>query len=150
MSALLTRAANVDSDYRRLYNAEFQFYQEKSRIQKGFEYHNQSKEIEFVNLSFADDLFVLSAASVRAVKSVLKVFGEVSGLHPNLSKSTCYFAGVNDRKANELSSMLGISVGCLPVRYLGIPLTTKQLKAQDCRVLIDKISHKIDRWGMSS
>ncbi|GAA0151132.1 reverse transcriptase [Lithospermum erythrorhizon] len=47
----------------------------------------------------------------------------------------------------RLSSMLGMSVSALPIRYLGIRLTTKQLKASDYRMLIDKVRQKIDGWG---
>ncbi|GAA0154883.1 hypothetical protein LIER_12734 [Lithospermum erythrorhizon] len=96
------------------------------------------------------DLFVLSAAipeSIKAVKRALEIFREASGLHPNLSKSMCYFARIDDARVGMLSALLGISEGRLRVRYLGISLTTKQLNAQDCRVLIDKIRQKIDGWG---
>ncbi|GAA0168820.1 hypothetical protein LIER_40646 [Lithospermum erythrorhizon] len=104
----------------------------------------------FLHVILLDDFLVLCSATTRAVsdvKEVLKVFGEVSGLHPNLNKSTCFFACVEDERMKMLSSMLEISVGCLPVRYLGIPLTTKQLRAQDCRVFIEKIRGKIEGRG---
>ncbi|GAA0157019.1 hypothetical protein LIER_14377 [Lithospermum erythrorhizon] len=66
--------------------------------------------------SFADDLFVLSAAtssSMRLVRAVLRRFGMVSGMHPNLNKSTSYFARVCDQKAKELSKILGIPIASL-------------------------------------
>ncbi|GAA0168981.1 hypothetical protein LIER_40685 [Lithospermum erythrorhizon] len=100
----------------------------KSIGNSGFVYHPMCKEIELVNVNFADDLFILYAAnegSVKIINKVLKLFGNVSDLHPNLSKSTCYFAGVNSEEELRLSSMLGMYVSTLPVRYLGIPLTTK-------------------------
>ncbi|GAA0184167.1 hypothetical protein LIER_31456 [Lithospermum erythrorhizon] len=92
-----------------------------------------------VNVSFADDLFLLSGAdeeSMRLIKYVLAEFGRMSGLHPNLSKSSSYFAGVSDQQANNLNIILGILISVLPVKYLGIPLTTKQLSATNCRGLI--------------
>ena len=41
---------------------------------------------------------------------------------------------------------LGITVGCLPVRYLGMPLTTKALTKQHYEPLIDKIRGRIFSW----
>ncbi|GAA0165397.1 hypothetical protein LIER_39975 [Lithospermum erythrorhizon] len=57
------------------------------------------KEIDLTNLNFADDLFVLSAAIkkyMRLIGKVLKDYGELSRLDPNLTKSTRYFAGIDD------------------------------------------------------
>ncbi|GAA0174634.1 hypothetical protein LIER_41758 [Lithospermum erythrorhizon] len=115
------------------------------QAENSFEYHPKCKEIGLVNVSFADDLFVLRAAThsfMKLIKNVLRRFGNVSGLHQNLGKSTSYFARVNDHEAARLSGVLGIPIASLPVRYLGISLTTKQINACDCRVLIEKIKGK--------
>ncbi|KAL9673726.1 hypothetical protein QQ045_029987 [Rhodiola kirilowii] len=37
--------------------------------------------------------------------------------------------------------------GQLPVRYLGIPLTSKAISAQDCKSLIDRITGRIHSWS---
>jgi hypothetical protein len=34
----------------------------------------------------------------------------------------------------------------LPIRYLGVPLLSKQLTATDCDVLVPKIAGRIDSW----
>ncbi|GAA0144367.1 reverse transcriptase [Lithospermum erythrorhizon] len=47
----------------------------------------------------------------------------------------------------RMSGILGIPVASLLVRYLGIPLTTKQLSSHDYRVLVEKIRGKIEGWG---
>jgi hypothetical protein len=39
-----------------------------------------------------------------------------------------------------------MGVGVLPVRYLGIPLSSKKLSAGDCDILIQKNSGRIDSW----
>ncbi|GAA0142933.1 hypothetical protein LIER_03726 [Lithospermum erythrorhizon] len=52
--------------------------------------------------------------------------------------------GVEDEMANRLSCIIGIPIAALPVRYLGIPLTTKHLQGHDCRVLVDKIREMIN------
>ncbi|GAA0152435.1 hypothetical protein LIER_10919 [Lithospermum erythrorhizon] len=75
-----------------------------------------------INICFADDMFIVCGATIKTMQIVnasLKEFGVMSGLKPNLDKSTVYVAGIGDSEA------LGISMGNLPVRYLGIPLMTK-------------------------
>ncbi|GAA0175247.1 hypothetical protein LIER_28463 [Lithospermum erythrorhizon] len=82
-------------------------------VQEGFEFHPSCKKIGMRNLNFADDLFVLSLAtekSMKLMRRVLKEFGELSGLHPNLAKSASYFAGVKHQEADMLSDILGIPV----------------------------------------
>lgn len=70
-----------------------------------------------------------------------------SGLKPNLDKSIIFFAGVRDVERNQLSHILPISGGELPVRYLGVPLITTRLHAYDCKVLIDKITNRVQSWS---
>nr|GEU72212.1 RNA-directed DNA polymerase, eukaryota, reverse transcriptase zinc-binding domain protein [Tanacetum cinerariifolium] len=36
--------------------------------------------------------------------------------------------------------------GNLPIRYLGIPLASRRIKASDCKVLIDAVKNKINDW----
>lgn len=38
------------------------------------------------------------------------------------------------------------SIGELPMKYLGIPLTGKRICNSDCRVLIEKVKNKIQDW----
>ncbi len=41
---------------------------------------------------------------------------------------------------------LQMQEGVLPVRYLGVPLISSRLYAVDYRVLLDRISKRIDSW----
>ncbi|GAA0186241.1 hypothetical protein LIER_33529 [Lithospermum erythrorhizon] len=63
------------------------YFTELLQPQEDFEFHPQCKEIGLTNLNFADHLFVLSAATEKSMKLIMKEFGEISGLHPNLAKS---------------------------------------------------------------
>ncbi|GAA0160294.1 reverse transcriptase [Lithospermum erythrorhizon] len=115
----------------------------------GFDFHPKCEKLQLTNVYFTDDLFLISGATVRSFKVIHKTldeFGNMFGLNPNLDKSVCFFAGTSDRNMDKLSSILNISIGALPVRYLGVPLTTWQLRASDCRRLIDNIKNKIDQW----
>ncbi|GAA0151807.1 reverse transcriptase [Lithospermum erythrorhizon] len=123
----------------------------KSKAAVGdFDFHRGCREIGVVNISFADDLSILCRAnekSLKTVKRMLAMFGDCSGLKPNLAKSTCYFAGIVDKEEVRLSNIVGIPISALPVRYLGIPLTTKQISGHDCRVLVDRVRNRIEGWG---
>ncbi|GAA0183511.1 hypothetical protein LIER_30908 [Lithospermum erythrorhizon] len=123
----------------------------KSKVSAGdFDFHPGCREIGVVNISFADDLFILCIAnekSLKTVKRILGTFGDCSGLKPNLAKSTCYFAGIADEEEVRLSNIMGIPISTLLVRYLGTPLTTKQISGHDCRVLVDRVRNRIEGWG---
>ncbi|GAA0176403.1 hypothetical protein LIER_29404 [Lithospermum erythrorhizon] len=89
-----------------------------------FSYHPRCKDIGLVNISFADELFIMCGAivgSMQTIKKILGMFSDCSGLKPNLTKSSCYFAGVSANTESRLGSILGIPVAALPVKYLGIP-----------------------------
>ncbi|GAA0167908.1 hypothetical protein LIER_22745 [Lithospermum erythrorhizon] len=105
----------------------------KMYIAKGeFDFHPKCKEIYLVNLNFANDLFIVCGAtevSLKLIRRALRMFGDLSGLHLNSSKSFCHFAGESQAKEKKLCEILGISASTLPVKYLGTPLTTRQLKA---------------------
>lgn len=40
----------------------------------------------------------------------------------------------------------GLAQGSFPVRYLGVPLTTKKLRKQDYQPLLDKIHARFSSW----
>jgi hypothetical protein len=44
----------------------------------------------------------------------------------------------------SLLSELQMGEGNLPVCYLGVPLISSKLSAEDCKVLLDKIAGRID------
>ncbi|XP_022014521.1 uncharacterized protein LOC110914018 [Helianthus annuus] len=115
----------------------------------GFNYHWGCDGLKISHVCFADDLMLFSQAdecSVRILKESLEDFSGVSGLIPNLNKSTIYFGNVNNHLQHLIKGLLPFKVGVLPVRYLGIPLLSKRLYSKDCSVLIDKVRKKLNDW----
>lgn len=47
----------------------------------------------------------------------------------------------------EMQKFTGFKVGDLPVRYLGVPLTSRKLNANDCQILVDRITLRINHWA---
>ncbi|XP_071708750.1 uncharacterized protein [Rutidosis leptorrhynchoides] len=109
---------------------------------KEFKYHFGCKKLKISHLYFVDDLMVLchgDLAYVKVNKEALDDFSRVSGLHPNLGKSTVFFGNVDEEVKGNILQLLPFTIGKLPMKYLGVPLLAKRLGVSDCRCLIDKI-----------
>ncbi|GJY22232.1 RNA-directed DNA polymerase, eukaryota, reverse transcriptase zinc-binding domain protein [Tanacetum coccineum] len=68
--------------------------QRKIRNNNKFKYHHGCKELQLVNLCFADDLMIFcngDPISAELITEALNEFSKVSGLFPNLNKSTLFF-----------------------------------------------------------
>lgn len=101
------------------------------------------------HLCFADDMLIFfdgSEASVMAIVQELASFYLGSGLGLNMSKTGLFLDGGNHQATKELATRLGFSQGCLPVRYLGVPLMPHRLRPQDYQPLIDRVRKKITSW----
>ncbi|GKC63233.1 hypothetical protein Tco_1095831, partial [Tanacetum coccineum] len=79
--------------------------------------------------------------SVSILKSALDDFGAVSGLLPSMPKSTVLFGNVKDAAKSRILKVMPLTVGTLPVRYLGVSLISNRLFSKDCQPLIDKIHY---------
>ena len=115
-----------------------------------FAYHPQCQGVRLTHFSFADDILVFTNGtidSVNGVIEILKEFADMSGLHINAAKSQIFVAGSDLMPMITEAEALGIGVGNLPIRYLGMPLTTKSLTANDYELLIDKIRRKMLCWS---
>ncbi|GKC42596.1 hypothetical protein Tco_1060318, partial [Tanacetum coccineum] len=80
------------------------------------------KSLGLTHLCFADDLLLLchgDQISACVLRRGLDEFSMCSGLYPK---------------------------GTLPIRYLRVPMMTRKLRNDDCRVLIDNVKKKIFDW----
>ena len=102
---------------------------------------------EVMKLLFADDLLVFLKAdlpSMHALNLVLDDLYMVSGLSVNKGKSALYVAGVDDAMSFKVVQARQVPKGVLSFRYLGVPLSAKRLGIQDCLVLVEKITSRIN------
>ncbi|GJW13056.1 RNA-directed DNA polymerase, eukaryota, reverse transcriptase zinc-binding domain protein [Tanacetum coccineum] len=88
--------------------------------------------------------------SVRIVKKSMDEFSGFSGLLPNMQKSTVFFGGLSSAEQQNILNIIPFSVGKLLVRYLGVPLITKQISSNDCKPLVNKVKPKINDWKNKS
>ncbi|GKC88484.1 RNA-directed DNA polymerase, eukaryota, reverse transcriptase zinc-binding domain protein [Tanacetum coccineum] len=84
--------------------------------------------------------------SIWVIKRALDSFSEMSGLYPNLSKSTIFCGSMKSKDIEEILQILPFKQGKLLVRYLGVPLVSKKIGAKDCKSLIDKVRIKVMDW----
>ncbi|CAH8262212.1 unnamed protein product [Arabidopsis lyrata] len=118
-----------------------------------FSYHHNCDKAKLTHLCFADDLLIFldgSLSSVQNVLSVLQEFEQRSGLAISLQKSSFFAGGLSEAEVNLIKVTTGLTHGCLPVRYLGVPLCTKKLTIQDCEPLLQQVKAKINNWCVRS
>nr|XP_009774720.1 PREDICTED: uncharacterized protein LOC104224729 [Nicotiana sylvestris] len=115
-----------------------------------FNYHPRCNKMEIVHICFADDLIMCCRADVISVKLMMKQFNhfsEVSRLKANLEKSSLYVARVNSRLKNQILKEMQFSKGEIPLRYLGVPLSSKKITVQQCLPLVERMTARIRCWS---
>ncbi|GJR00937.1 RNA-directed DNA polymerase, eukaryota, reverse transcriptase zinc-binding domain protein [Tanacetum coccineum] len=125
------------------------FIQRKIIQQGNFKYHTGCEELKITNLCFADDLLILCNSdcdSVKIIKLGLEEFSLVSGLVPNLGKSTMFCSNISEDLKKKILEIVPFAVGILLVRYLGVPLVTRRLNVKDCKSFVDKVKRKVGDW----
>ena len=93
------------------------------------------------HIMFADDLIIFSKVSTVAaanLKHFLDHFKEFTRLGVNWTKSAIFFADCMTDEQMAISSLLNVP-NALPIRYLGVPLSSKNLTFNDCQPLLAKV-----------
>nr|GEV47910.1 hypothetical protein [Tanacetum cinerariifolium] len=73
------------------------------KADRRFKYHAWCKDLQLTHICFTDDLMIFcnrDVQSIYVVKKSLNDFSKVSGLFPNLKKSTIFFGSINDQDHN--------------------------------------------------
>ena len=78
--------------------------------------------------------------------SILEEFKTVSGLRINKEKTELLLDGKCLVKCQEMAERLGIKQGALPIRYLGVLLSSKKMKKSDFQPLLDKVLYRFNSW----
>ncbi|GJR54006.1 hypothetical protein Tco_1404527 [Tanacetum coccineum] len=84
--------------------------------------------------------------SVKTLREAIENFGDISGLLPNFSKSTIIFGSMRMEDQHEILDCVPFKVEKLPVKYLGVPLTSKRLSVSNYKSLLDKIKGRFSNW----
>ena len=77
------------------------------------------------------------------MKEILRVFGEASGLKTNLSKCSITRIFGGEEALEEIVSILGCQIQEFPIRYLGLPLSTKKVARAHVHSVVEAVTHKL-------
>ncbi|KAL9677830.1 hypothetical protein QQ045_015666 [Rhodiola kirilowii] len=117
---------------------------------QGFYHHPKCHRVDLKHLIFADDLFLFSSgrcSSVAVLKEALGKFLQCSGLEVNSDKSQLFLAGMSEVNKRWVESLLSCTGSELPVRYLGVPLTSKSISSQDCSGISQRLTSRLNYWS---
>ena len=98
---------------------------------------------------YADDVILLlspSAEEARAVKFILQLFGDASGLVTNVDKCSITPICGEHEAIHAFHEVLPCQILEFPIKYLGVPLSTMALPENQYRPLIDRIGSKLPAW----
>ncbi|KAM6562940.1 hypothetical protein CsatB_022938 [Cannabis sativa] len=83
----------------------------------------------------------------QALRYVLEEFTKASGLHINHYKSQIFLGGVSPLNKQSIIDELKLVEGKFRMKYLGIPLRPTKWKAEDCSIIIKKITQRLHNWA---
>ncbi|XP_024640724.1 uncharacterized protein [Medicago truncatula] len=101
------------------------------------------------HLQFADDTLILcdkSWANIRALRAILLLFQELSGLKVNFSKSLLVGVNVHGSWLAEAATALNCKVGSIPFVYLGLPIGGNASRMEFWKPLINRINSRLSSW----
>ena len=98
---------------------------------------------------YADDAAIFlnpNRQDLQAMKDILKMFGEVTGLVTNLEKSSIHPIRCESIDLDHVLQPFSGSRGIFPCRYLGLQLHTRPLQKIHVQPLIEKIGQRLPGW----
>jgi hypothetical protein len=99
--------------------------------------------IKFQSSFYTDDVIMFIWPTVQeaaAVKHILSIFGEASGLHTNLAKCSITPIYGSEETLNDIVAILGCQVQPFPIKYLGLPLSTRLVPKASYLSLIEQVA----------
>jgi hypothetical protein len=99
-----------------------------------------------MNALYADDAVIFLRPcnlDIIVIRRVLDMFGHVSGLQTNLSKSSY------EEELTATTNALSRSVKAFPCTYLGLPHTIGRPTKEVLLPLVDKVANYLPRWKAS-
>lgn len=97
-------------------------------------------EVKFQCSLYADDVILFirpTTQEATAVKEILTVFGTASGLHTNLAKCSITPIYGGEETISDIVSILGCQVQPFPIRYVGLPLSTRAIPKANFQSLVE-------------
>jgi hypothetical protein len=81
-----------------------------------------------------------------AIRALLKIFGEVSGMRTNYNKCSATPIQCSKAQAASFSDLMACPIASFPISYMGLPLSIRKPTNVD---LLDKLGNKLSTWRAS-
>jgi hypothetical protein len=101
------------------------------------------------HLQYADDTVIFLEADdtcVANLKFILYCLKEMSGLKINYHKSEVIVVGASKEESTKIANCLNCREGELPMKYLGVPVTTTKLYTVDLMYVGLKVEKRLPAW----
>jgi hypothetical protein len=98
---------------------------------------------------YADDVVLFLKPEEKelwAVKNILSIFGEASGLHVNFGKTTATMIRGTPTEEERTARILGCELAAFPIRYLGLQLALRPLTRAEWQPLLDQVVKSVPAW----
>lgn len=110
------------------------------------------QNIPFRTSLYADDAVLFIAPcnrEVQAVRQILELFREATGLRTNISKSSVTPICCEGIDLQELLHGFDCPTHEFPCTYLGMPLSDKKLKRGELQPICDKVMARMKGWKLA-
>jgi len=101
------------------------------------------------HLQYTDDTIILvnnDRESIKNLKFLLYCFEWMSGLKINYHKSEMIAFGMSEERAQDIANALNCKIGQMPLKYLGFPISAKNLGVSAFKPMVDKMRKKLQPW----
>lgn len=118
------------------------YMHQKGLLHQPIPYHDKDYPI----VQYADDTLLIVPADddqLLALKSMLLLFSQSTGLKVNYHKSSMLPINVDNVELTRLPEVFGCQVGSLPFTYFGLPVGTSRPKIADLMPLVDSMEFKL-------
>jgi hypothetical protein len=106
----------------------------------------ETGDADFPIIQYADDTLLIMPADLEqviALKEVLKVYSDSTGLHINYHKSSMMAINVDDEVMQQLANGFGCQIGTLPFTYLGLAVGTTKPMIQDLTPIVHRLERRL-------
>ncbi|KAL9667000.1 hypothetical protein QQ045_001345 [Rhodiola kirilowii] len=102
------------------------------------------------HLLFADDsllFFRVTQSSISWIRTILTIYGKVTGLHVNFEKSEIMLSkNASPEFIDHIRQLMGVKVVQSHTKYLGLPTVVSRCRTQTMQGIIDKMRNKTRSW----
>lgn len=106
----------------------------------------QTQAIKHHCSMYADDVILFAQPEpreARAIKEVLRIFGDASGLRINLSKCSITLIYGDEDSLPQLQEILGCQRAEFPITYLGLLLSTNKIPKVRIQSTVDAVARRL-------